>query len=635
MKKIATIFCLIGACMLYCGCEDFAEDYGYSLYFNRSAEVTAVHSHAEDYTLDVSCMFELAAGAPDIQEAGFICTFDGADEQMFPGTYQDQTITGSLPGLSYGTTVTIIPYIITAEGLIKGNTEIYRSYSKASFSPQTGEGGLSMNETGKLRIEVPYVLADATQAVTHATLTFSGQQLPVRIEEGKIVADIDLSDLPGAGGSVFSLSLGNAMGTTESYIPFAVTLSEATTQYPDDGNKEDCIRLCGVDWAKGNLQYEKGTWKIAERQDATFAHISDYGTNPDYVEHFSYGKPEAALYYHDLIYHNQWYTDAFEEDGTICSIQGDPATDVVAAHISGGWCLPEAADLRLLISSCSWQYGYTERNGVQTYGYLFYTNGKGIAQSSTLVKFNAENMDDMGLFLPSIGYVSSFSNNIWKQCSYMSATAYKNKAFYIPLSTYGYVVHLNQYESTLEVRSDINHYSDAHSGEYQFAVRPIKGEVKENSYERALNITPGDCIDLGLSVKWAACNAGASSPEEKGLEFRWATAGYGGYDTGLWRMPTATEVEELLKSCTWTWGVYQKVNGYQVTGPNGNSIFLPAYYIENHIGVYRVGSHGYGINNYTIDLLGISSHNHVLTNYGTHNFQYSTATYCVRPVSIE
>ena len=619
MKKIATIFCLIGACMLYCGCEDFAEDYGYSLYFNRSAEVTAVHSHAEDYTLDVSCMFELAAGAPDIQEAGFICTFDGADEQMFPGTYQDQTITGSLPGLSYGTTVTIIPYIITAEGLIKGNTEIYRSYSKASFSPQTGEGVLSMNETGKLRIEVPYVLADATQAVTHATLTFSGQQLPVRIEEGKIVADIDLSDLPGAGGSVFSLSLGNAMGTTESYIPFAVTLSEATTQYPDDGNKEDCIRLCGVDWAKGNLQYEKGTWKIAERQDATFAHISDYGTNPDYVEHFSFGETTATLYEQ---VHRYWYTHAFDERGHFVSIQGDPTADVVAAHIPGGWIMPSLTDLNKLENEASWQYGYTEHEGQTVYGYLFYTSGQNIAHSSTIIRFDSDKLDDLGLFLPCRGYFSII-HSLFGDLYYMSCQAIKGYDYLLPFTFYGDV---GLFRKTTYDPG----WSSAQS---QYPVRPVKGEVKENSYEKQVSVTPGDCIDLGLSVKWAACNAGASSPEKEGAAFYLSSGNYGDYDTGRWRMPTVAEANELLESCTWEWGIYNGVNGYQVTGPNGNSIFLPAYFVDNHVGIYHVGT-GTG----RVDILGISSQNHVLTDYSTRNAAqtiYSAYTYCIRPVALE
>ena len=127
-------------------------------------------------------------------------------------------------------------------------------------------------------------------------------------------------------------------------------------------------------------------------------------------------------------------------------------------------------------------------------------------------------------------------------------------------------------------------------------------------------------VDLGLSVKWATCNVGASAPEEYGdyfawgevepkEEYSWSTYKWcnGSYDTqtkyctnssygtidnrtvleasddaaavnwgGVWRMPTYEEQDELLNNCTWTWTTQNGVNGYTVTGPNGNRIFLPA-----------------------------------------------------------
>lgn len=86
-------------------------------------------------------------------------------------------------------------------------------------------------------------------------------------------------------------------------------------------------------------------------------------------------------------------------------------------------------------------------------------------------------------------------------------------------------------------------------------------------------------VDLGLpsGLKWATCNYGASSSSE-----------YGGYLTyngafnaakqwgGTWRLPTKSEFQELINNCTWTWTSQNGKNGYKVTGPNGNSIFLPA-----------------------------------------------------------
>ena len=107
-------------------------------------------------------------------------------------------------------------------------------------------------------------------------------------------------------------------------------------------------------------------------------------------------------------------------------------------------------------------------------------------------------------------------------------------------------------------------------------------------------------VDLGLSVKWATCNIGASKPEDYGDYFAWGedetkstytqdnSSTYGKtYYTfrdaaktkwgGSWRMPTADECQELIDNCTWTWTTQGGHNGYKVTSKkNGNSIFLPA-----------------------------------------------------------
>lgn len=113
-------------------------------------------------------------------------------------------------------------------------------------------------------------------------------------------------------------------------------------------------------------------------------------------------------------------------------------------------------------------------------------------------------------------------------------------------------------------------------------------------------------VDLGLpsGTKWATCNVGASSPEEHGDYFAWGEtspksnytektsktygvevgdiSGNSQYDAaranwrGEWRMPTAEEWEELCDNCDWEWETQNGHDGYKVTGPNGNSIFIPA-----------------------------------------------------------
>ncbi len=132
-------------------------------------------------------------------------------------------------------------------------------------------------------------------------------------------------------------------------------------------------------------------------------------------------------------------------------------------------------------------------------------------------------------------------------------------------------------------------------------------------------------VDLGLpsGTLWATCNVGASRPEEYGDYFAWGETtpkevykqgtytwcrgtsdsmtkyctqsnyGYNGFTDGKteldpeddaayvnwgpsWRMPSMEQLWELVDQCTWTWTTRNGVDGQLVTGPNGNTIFLPA-----------------------------------------------------------
>ena len=144
-------------------------------------------------------------------------------------------------------------------------------------------------------------------------------------------------------------------------------------------------------------------------------------------------------------------------------------------------------------------------------------------------------------------------------------------------------------------------------------------------------------VDLGLSVKWATCNVGASSPEEYGDYYGWGetetksyydwsaykwckgsqstltkyctNSSYGTLDNktvlepeddvahvkwgGNWRMPTEAEITELLQNCAWTWTTQGGTNGCKVTSnKNGNSVFLPAAGYCNGVRVDVWGYYG-------------------------------------------
>ena len=165
----------------------------------------------------------------------------------------------------------------------------------------------------------------------------------------------------------------------------------------------------------------------------------------------------------------------------------------------------------------------------------------------------------------------------------------------------------------------------------------VKVTTKDGGYSATCQITVSAMVDLGLSVKWATCNVGADTPEEYGdyfawgeteakTDYSWSTykwcnvsettltkyntkSNYGTVDNktvldlsddaaranwgGSWRMPTDAEWTELRTQCVWTWTTLGGKNGYNVRGPNGNTIFLPAAGYRNGTSLYHAGSYGY------------------------------------------
>ena len=168
--------------------------------------------------------------------------------------------------------------------------------------------------------------------------------------------------------------------------------------------------------------------------------------------------------------------------------------------------------------------------------------------------------------------------------------------------------------------------------EYYFLAYAINSEgeaLGQNIYFTTLegeedNIINGyEYVDLGLpsGLKWAVHNVGASAAEDYGDYYAWGeietkdsytqqnSVTYGmpmedisgdpQYDVAralwgeTWRLPTRDEQKELLDNCTWEWTSQNGVNGYLVTGSNGNSIFLPAAGYKENSSHTEVGEYGY------------------------------------------
>ncbi len=108
-----------------------------------------------------------------------------------------------------------------------------------------------------------------------------------------------------------------------------------------------------------------------------------------------------------------------------------------------------------------------------------------------------------------------------------------------------------------------------------------------------------EAVDLGLSIRWANSNLGATFPQDYGDYYAYGEVApkssyswenwncpevlklLGDNDAATyqlgsgWRMPTKEEVTELLRECSWTLTTIGNSVGYRVVGKTGNSIFLP------------------------------------------------------------
>jgi hypothetical protein len=161
--------------------------------------------------------------------------------------------------------------------------------------------------------------------------------------------------------------------------------------------------------------------------------------------------------------------------------------------------------------------------------------------------------------------------------------------------------------------ADVNSDGEINIADMNIVIGIILGDDVPESGEH-------EYVDLGLpsGTLWATCNVGANAPEEFGHQFAWGETApketynwstykwnkdgvltkycndilYGpvDYKTELdpeddaayvnwgpsWRMPTLEQQKELYNNCTQRWTTMNGVNGILVTGPNGNTIFLPA-----------------------------------------------------------
>lgn len=286
-----------------------------------------------------------------------------------------------------------------------------------------------------------------------------------------------------------------------------------------------------------------------------------------------------------------------------------------------------------LLTEAEWEFA--ARGGNLSKGYIYSGSNnynEVVAQGSTTKDVATKKPNELGLY--------DMSGNVYEWCQdwydqYNSAPQIDPKG---PVSSsYGRVIRNGPFQAPWQIHTVFyRNYGSPNLKSrlvgFRLAVTiPNSSEEKDNEEIISSNVDSYESVDLGLSVKWATCNVGASNPWDLGNYFAWGeiqpnilnskigvnswsnykwcqgsvstltkyctSTEYGIVDNKTilepeddaayvymsknWRMPTKEEFSELITSCTWTWYnssniKYNLVAGYEIKGKNGNCIFLPA-----------------------------------------------------------
>lgn len=262
----------------------------------------------------------------------------------------------------------------------------------------------------------------------------------------------------------------------------------------------------------------------------------------DYGDYFAWGETEPKSTYDWSTY--KWCLGSHNTLTKYCKLSEygtidnktilDLSDDAARVNWGGSWRMPTYAELEELRENCSWTW--VCQNGV--YGYRVTSKKQGYTNKS--------------IFLPAASFCGydSWHYNVGSYGSYWSSTL----LHFLPAN--------RAWELSFKSESEFTQCGRRCLGQ---SVRPVMDV---------------EYVDLGLpsGTRWKEVN------EDGYYEYDKAVSEFGS------KLPTRQQLEELKNECTWTWTGF----GHKVTGPNGNSIFLPAAGTRDCYGdVYFVGTCGY------------------------------------------
>jgi hypothetical protein len=376
-----------------------------------------------------------------------------------------------------------------------------------------------------------------------------------------------------------------------------------------------------VSFAQGNLQYIQSTktWQFARNQ---FEHIGaanvKNGALADHIDLFGWSSDSGKAPF------------GISTSMNTADYQGnfvDWGTNAISGDAPGTW---------RTLSVDEWDYLFNKRqNAKQLYS-----------------KGNVDGLRGMILLpddweLPSGLHFTAQPTNLTMKLDINTYTQAEwqrmeeaGAVFFCPTgrrdqTTIGYLDYYGCYWSRSRTADGIHTRHMYFNYSYQiFTTDYQSGEQSYGTNGRAVRLVHDtivpEYVDLGLSVKWAKCNLGASTATETGDFYAWGeiepkvsytynnyqwwngssanitkyctidSLAYAGIADGLtelqlqddaayvqkgapWRMPTSTECEELMKGCTWHLVNQNGQVGFKgISKVNGNTIFLPVVGFRAH-----------------------------------------------------
>jgi len=371
--------------------------------------------------------------------------------------------------------------------------------------------------------------------------------------------------------------------------------------------------------------------------------------------------------------------DGFTDDKTVL----DPEDDAATVNWGDDWRMPTADEFSELVDECTWEW--TTLNGV--YGAKFTSNKEGYTNNWIFLPAALSADTSEGLFgdywtsslvtySPYFAYYlffNQFSDNylnsyyryggrsvrpVYQKLVHVTGVSVSPESATVsigePLQLTAAITPDNATDMSLNWSSSDESVAKVSADGAVEAIGKGTAEITvttvDGGYTASCTVSvifePSipEAVDLGLSVKWASFNLGASSPEHNGAYFAWgevepkadyswetykwsmgsqttitkyctnSTFGYNGFTDNKtvlepvddaatvnlgsgWRMPTFSEIRELVNNCSTTWTTINGVNGWKFTsnkdGYTENWIFLPAAGCRDETTLYFAGYSGY------------------------------------------